>query len=192
MEKRAIRQQLLTQRKQLGEATCRELSHQVQQHLLDSDCFSHAETLALYSPINNEVRTDQLFGAARLFKKQVCYPRVFGKALQFVTVASAAELVPGTFGVAEPRDGSVLSADEIDLIVVPGVAFDRDGFRLGYGKGFYDRELSRMAAAAVSVGLCFDFQLCDSLPVEAHDEQLDYVVTETQFIPCRNVAAGSP
>jgi 5-formyltetrahydrofolate cyclo-ligase len=183
MEKQATRQKLLQQRKQLDENTSVELSLRIQRQVLAADCFSHAETLALYSPINNEVRTQTLLTEARSAGKQVCFPRVNGESLQFVAVESNSQLQPGAFGVAEPRDGKILAPEAIDLLVVPGVAFDREGYRLGYGKGFYDRELARMAGATVSVGLCYEFQLCERLPVEEHDQQLDFVATETQFIP---------
>lgn len=191
MVKHTIRQQLLVQRKQLDEKNCQDLSLRIQQSLIDADCFSRAETLALYSPINNEVRTDHLLAVARQSGKQVCYPRVCGEALQFVQVVSVAELAPGAFGVAEPKSGGIVPVGEIDLVVVPGVAFDLNGYRLGYGKGFYDRELSRVTQKTASVGLCYEFQLCEELPVEEHDQQLDYIATEMQLIPCRKNAAGS-
>ncbi len=190
MEKQVTRQQLLSRRKQLTETTCLESSRQIQQRMIESDLFSSATTLALYSPVNNEVRTRLLHDCAVEQGKQVCYPRVVGESLQFVAIDSLELLQPGSFRVAEPVSGDALDVGMIDLLVVPGVAFDREGFRLGYGKGFYDRELSRVATATVSVGLCFDFQLCDRLPVEAHDQRLDYLVTETQFIPCGKDAAG--
>lgn len=192
MEKHATRQQLLLRRKQLDGTLCLDLSLRTQQRLLDFAGFSCATTLALYSPVNNEVRTDRLLSVALSQGKQVCFPRVTGERLQFVTIESEAELQPGTFSVAEPVGENVLPLRQIDLLVVPGVAFDRDGFRLGYGKGFYDRELSRLTGATVSIGLCYDFQLCDMLPIEDHDRQLDYIVTEKQLIPCHKGVTGSP
>lgn len=192
MGKHAIRQQLLARRKQLATAEAQSLGHSVQQRLIGSECFSRAKTLALYSPVNNEVQTDQLLSAALLQGQRVCYPRVCGDALKFVAVTSVESLLPGAFGVAEPQGGSLVPVDGIDLVVVPGIAFDLAGHRLGYGKGFYDRELSRFEQAAVSVGLCYDFQLCAVLPVEGHDQALDYIVTEKRLIPCHKNVAGSP
>lgn len=184
MDKKAVRQRLLGQRKQLTFAACEHLSQQVQQQLLEADSFSSCETLALYSPINNEVRTDRLLATARATGKRICFPRVCDSEMLFVVVGADTVLAAGSFGVAEPKTGEVLSASEIDLIVVPGIAFDRHGFRLGYGKGFYDRELSGRGTSTVTVGLCYDFQLCATLPVEAHDQRLDYIATQTQLIPC--------
>ncbi len=192
MKKTLIRKRILSDRKQLDLLTYIRLSQQVQQQLIGSDCFSRAKNLALYSPINNEVATEQLFAAAESFDKRVCYPRVKGDALEFIVVDSVNELVPGVFGVAEPMRGEKLFVEELDLIVVPGVAFDLAGYRLGYGYGYYDRQLVETGSDVVTVGLCFEFQLCDDLlPNEAHDQRLDFIATETRFIPCHADVAGS-
>ncbi len=193
MEKHKTRLRLLQQRRELNEAACRQLSLQIQQRLINADCFRQARSLALYSSVNNEVGTEELFCAALKEGKQVCYPRVSGdNQLVFLQVRSLEDLRQGRFGVAEPHGGEQCGVDELDLVVVPGVAFDRQGGRLGYGKGFYDRELSRLTSVTGSVGLCYDFQLCASLPVEAHDRPVSFLVTESQFIPCHKVVAGSP
>ena len=184
MGKKIIRKQFLDRRIQLDLPTCFRLSQQAQRRLIGSEYFIRAETLALYSPINNEVATEQIFAAARELNKRICYPRVAGDELEFIEVCAVNELVPGAFGVAEPVAGKKFSIAELDLIVVPGVAFDLRGHRLGYGRGFYDRQLAGKSAATVAIGLCFEMQLCDLLPTEAHDQVLDYIATETRFIPC--------
>ncbi|SHJ87858.1 5-formyltetrahydrofolate cyclo-ligase [Malonomonas rubra DSM 5091] len=189
MGKKAIRQRMLHQRLQLSTRDWELRSCAVQQRLVAADCFSSCRTLALYNPIKNEVATDLLLQAAHVAGKKVCYPRVAGERLDFVEVGES-DFQVGAFGVAEPKGRELVAINDIDLLVVPGVAFDRSGFRLGYGKGFYDRELATIAGAIVVVGLCFDFQLCPPLPVESHDQRLDYIVTETGLIPCRNEAAG--
>ena len=184
MGKKNIRKQFLECRKQLDLLTYFRLSQQVQRRLIDSEYFAKAKTLALYDPINNEVATGQIFAAAQELEKRVYYPRVAGDDLEFIEVHTTDELVPGAFGVAEPVSGEMISVAELDLIVVPGVAFDLRGHRLGYGRGFYDRQLAERSVATVAVGLCFEMQLCDLLPSENHDQALDYVATETRFIPC--------
>lgn len=184
MGKKIIRKQFLDRRKQLDLPTCIRLSQQAQRQLIGSEYFIRAETLALYSPINDEVATAQIFAAARELNKRLCYSRVVGDELEFIEVCAVNELVPGAFGVAEPVTGKKISIAELDLVVVPGVAFDLRGHRLGYGRGFYDRQLTGKAAATVAVGLCFEIQLCELLPTEVHDQALDYIATETRFIPC--------
>ena len=186
MGKSLVRKRFLHLRKQLDLPTYLRLSQQVQQQLLGSECFARAETLALYSPINNEVATEQIFLAAKMLHKQVYYPRVNGDNLIFFEVHDAADLLPGAFGLAEPAFGKKMSVAELDLVVVPGVAFDLRGHRLGYGRGFYDRQLARKRMQAVSVGLGFESQLCDQLPADVHDQALDYIATETRFIPCHS------
>jgi len=184
MEKAFIRKQFLRLRKRLDLRTYLRLSQQVQQQLLDSECFARAETLALYSPINNEVATGQIFSVAKQQGKHIFYPQVNGDRLDFFEVLAATDLLPGTFGIAEPSLGETAPVAELDLVVVPGVAFDLRGHRLGYGRGFYDRQLAGKPMSTTSVGLSFDSQLCELLPVDAHDQALDFIVTETRFIPC--------
>ena len=184
MEKEFVRKQFLDYRRQLDLSTCSKLSQQVQQQLIDSEPFVCAQSLALYSPINNEVATEQIFKVARKQNKQVYYPRVVGDELEFLEVSAVKGLVMGTFGIAEPEIGEKIPVAELDLLIVPGVAFDVRGYRLGYGGGFYDRQLIGKSAKVISVGLCFDTQLCDLLPTEEHDQALDYIATETKFIPC--------
>ncbi len=183
MGKVFIRKQFLTRRKQLDLSTYTSLSKQVQQQLISSEYFIRARTLALYSPISNEVATEQIFAVAKELKKQVYYPRVAGNELEFYEVCAVTELLPGAFGVAEPVTGEKKIIADLDLVIVPGVAFDLRGHRLGYGRGFYDRQLAEKSAGTVSIGLCFEIQLCELLSTEEHDQPLDFIVTETKFIP---------
>ncbi len=102
---------------------------------------------------------------------------------------SREELVPGAFGVMEPRD-SAIAADgsPFDLILVPGMAFDRSGGRLGRGKGYYDRYLA--AASGFKAGVCFDDQVVGEIPREAHDVPMDALVTPSGIILCAQKNIG--
>ncbi len=184
MGKVTIRKQFLDYRRNIDLPTYARLSRLIQQRLIASEYFSQAHSLALYSPINNEVATTQIFAAAKKLDKKVYYPRVTGDTFDFFEVRTSDDLVIGAFGVAEPVSTVKIPVADLDLVVVPGVAFDVRGYRLGYGRGFYDRQLAGKQNGTVSVGLCFDIQLCDSLPAESHDQPLDFIVTETKFISC--------
>lgn len=190
MTKAEIRQQLLALRKQLAPARHRSLSAQVQARLMASPQFRRAANVALYSPVQNEVGTAALFTAAREQGKAVFYPRVVGEELVFREVLTLADLEPGAFGVREPGAGPGVTASELDLLVVPGAAFDLRGQRLGYGRGFYDRCLARTEADNLSVGLCFELQLREQLPAAEHDMVVDFLATEDRLIPALNKEAG--
>jgi 5-formyltetrahydrofolate cyclo-ligase len=192
MDKQNIRKTVFKSRLQLSPSDYSHLSRKVQDRFLARFKFQHAQNIGTYSAIRHEVATDTLFAVAQLLGTRVYYPRVSGCDLSFHHVGAIAHLVPGAFGVCEPQaEAQVASIEAFDLLVVPGVAFDLSGHRLGYGKGFYDRYLADRPASLTTVGLCFEFQLFESLPVEKHDQSLDYIVTENRVIPCCNDAAGS-
>jgi 5-formyltetrahydrofolate cyclo-ligase len=169
---------MLALRKHLAAETCLSLSLLIQSRLLESREFKVAKAVALYSPVLNEVFTEQIFREALAQGKLVAYPRVRGDALEFVQVHAASELAPGAFGVLEPVGTSIVAPASLDLAIVPGVAFDRAGYRLGYGKGFYDRGLHGPQCPVSLAGLCFEQQVINRLPAEAHDVRMDILFTE--------------
>lgn len=183
MDKMTIRARILRQRRHLPLAEAVALGTQAQQRLIASGFFAAARSVALYSPIRNEVATDVLFAAAVAAGKQVFFPRVRAAELEFAAVDRISALQPGSFGIHEPGPAAAV-AGAIDLVVVPGVAFDRRGHRLGYGRGFYDRYLAAAGATMDKVGLCYRFQLLDRLPDDQHDQELDWLVTEDAVISC--------
>ena len=142
--------------------------------LEDLAAWRRAKTVALYAPIRDELDPSSLVISARLLDKRLVYPRVAGQGqpLEF----RPGQLSPGTWGIPEPS-GELVPAREIDLVVVPGLAFDRGGGRLGQGGGFYDRTLA--LTPAVRVGLCFDEQLIDAAPMGEHDAWMHVVVSST-------------
>lgn len=114
--------------------------------------------------------------------KSLALPRIDGENLCAHFVGSPADLAPGRFGILEPQSNAPAAGRSFDLILVPGLAFDRSGGRLGRGRGFYDRFLSGISG--FRVGVSFDSQLVDSVPVEAHDMRMDAVVTPSGVIVC--------
>jgi len=181
MPKSSLRQKLLKQRQLIDETECLQRSRAVQQNLLTRAEYIDATTLALYVPIRNEVRTDDIFSAALAAGKKVCFPRVVGYSLEFVDVDGSGCFQPGCFGVSEPVGASIRPITEIELMVVPGVGFDRAGYRLGYGQGYYDRAVS-VARPTVMAGLAYDFQVVDVLPKEEHDVCLDLLVMDSDVL----------
>lgn len=177
MSKQVIRQRLLDQRRLLEESSGRKRSHVVQDAVLASTPFVAAEAIALYASVHNEVRTDRLFAAALSAGKKVFFPRLENGRIVFVQVHSAGDLQTGSFGVLEPSGGEIASPEDLDMVLVPGVGFDRQGHRIGYGLGYYDRALAA-CRNAIFLGLAYEFQVVENLPEEEHDIRLDFLVTE--------------
>ncbi len=182
MPKRSIRSRFLAERKSCPQALCHAASREIQQRFLNSSLFREAGCLALYSAIHNEVLTDVVADRALEVGKTLAYPHTGEDSLEFVRVRTLADLAPGKFGVLEPQDGERLALEKLDLIVVPGVAFDLSGHRLGYGRGFYDRALSVCRADCARVGFAYDFQLVTALPAAQHDKRLSALVTESRIL----------
>ena len=147
--------------------------------LEESSLFRQAKQVALYHSLPGEVQTVAFI--ERWFReKQLFLPLVVGDDLRLFRYTGAESLQKGAFGIWEPKpDGEAAEEDAIDLVIVPGVAFDRQCHRLGRGRGFYDRLL--VSLSAPKVGICFDFQLLPSIPVEPFDYPMDHVFTETQI-----------
>lgn len=136
--------------------------------------FGQAQVVALYWPLRGEVDTRALI-ERWAGHKRIVLPVVAGDSLEWRQYDG--RMAPGALGVPEPAGTAAVEHDRIDLVIVPGVAFTRDGARLGRGKGFYDRALSRMRAC--KVGICFAEQLVEELPLEAHDIGMDKIIAPT-------------
>ncbi len=135
---------------------------------------SGAEVIALFSPLGDEPQIWPL--VERISKTlSVVLPRVEGDIMNFYTYDKEAMSV-GAFGINEPLTGMLVSPSEIDVIIVPGVAFTVGGARMGRGKGFYDKYLSQNGFSALKIGVCFCEQLVDYIPVEQHDVAMDVVI----------------
>ena len=179
MPKRSIRAQFLAERNALPQDQRVRFSEQIQKKFLGSELFAEVKFLALYCAVRNEVSTDMVCNHALAAGKRVAYPRVAGENLEFFEVASLDDLAPGTFAVPEPVTGDRVPLGALDLVVVPGIVFDRTGHRLGYGRGYYDRALDECRPDCEKVGFAYDFQVVDTLQImQQHDRTLSVLMTE--------------
>lgn len=151
---------------------------------LKSDIYKKSKKIMLYMPLGNEVDTSNIIESAISDGKEIIFP---------VTDSMTGEIAPfyaerdtkfsvGAFSVHEPVGTKRAEPEEIDVVIVPGIAFGTNGARIGFGKGCYDRFLAN--TNAVRVGCCYDFQLCDDIPTDAHDIPMDYLVTESGILKC--------
>ncbi len=182
MPKRSIRTRFLAERRSRPLEICIDSSAEIQRRFLHSELFHRAECLALYSAIQNEVLTEIVSARAFELGKTLVYPRIKNDDLEFVEILSLTDLAPGAFGVLEPQGDRLIAVEELDLVVVPGVAFDQTGHRLGYGRGFYDRALLACRADCTKVGFAYDSQLLATLPSAEHDQKLSVLMTESRTL----------
>jgi 5-formyltetrahydrofolate cyclo-ligase len=140
-----------------------------------------AGNVALFAPRPDEPDLKLLDSSGLWIGRAVLFPRIQGSALTFVPADNWAELQPGKFGLLTPIRPPAPSL-EPQLVLVPGLAFNRQGDRLGRGAGFYDRYLAGLDTTVVTVGVAFQLQLIDELPREAHDHPVRMVVTEQETI----------
>jgi 5-formyltetrahydrofolate cyclo-ligase len=183
VRKVSLREELTARRKAMTPDIIDERGLKVQSRFLATPYYNKARTVALYAPIRGEVPTRDILIAALQDEKIVCYPlsHVHGRILAFRAIKSEAELEPGRLGVREPTNSAdLIAVDQIDLFVVPGLGFTRDGKRLGRGGGYYDATLKAASARSRRVGLAFGDQIVDTLPTTNDDVDMDLVVTESQ------------
>lgn len=158
------------------------LSSKITDNFLSSELYSGADTLLLYFSVGDEVSTEKIFRAASDDGKRLAFPRCIDSNgfMEFYYVGSAEDLEEGMYGIREPKkDCRPYVFDDGGVCVVPGLSFDREGYRIGYGKGYYDRFLSRFTG--VSVGLCYEALLSDSLPRDTYDKNINYLITDKKI-----------
>ena len=149
-------------------------SKAIQEFVINTEEFQQAKVVGAYFAIGSEVMTELIIGRAKILNKKIALPRVEEDKIAFYELSSTKSLIKGRFGVMEPPPCEHIR--EIDILVVPGVAFDKKGNRLGYGKGFYDRLLS--GKRTFSIGLAYSFQLLENLPHDKYDKRLDAIASE--------------
>lgn len=177
MTKKELRAAMKKRNLSLGPEERAAASERIFRRIGDLASFREARCVALFCSLPDEPATEKVlagWGAG----KRVVVPRVEGDTMRFFEYEPTT-LCAGAFGIAEP-DGAAVACNpaEIDMVVVPGMAFTRDGARMGRGRGYYDKYLSQPGFRAVKVGVCYAHQLVGKLPVEAHDVFMDYVITD--------------
>ena len=180
-QKKELRNRVLRERLDLVADRVAELSREIQGRFLETKVWKACQSVGLYSAIRNEVDTGQIYAAARERGLPVYFPRV-EQGIHFYQVESPDELQKGAWGILEPKESCPPLEESLplDLIVMPGVVFDERGYRLGYGRGFYDSLLKNYRGK--SVGLAYDFQVVDNLLVDEWDRRLEGLVTEKRLL----------
>lgn len=160
-------------------------SRKIAEYIHCTDDFKKFKVFALYSPIKNEVETETIFQHAKMARKKILYPRIEKNSLIFSVVNDLHELVRGKYGILEPPSTvRTLPPEEIEVFIIPGVAFDTNGFRLGYGYGYYDNIICKVPG--ILIGLAYRFQVVNNIFPTERDIRVHKIITDNGIINCIN------
>jgi 5-formyltetrahydrofolate cyclo-ligase len=183
--KEIIRKELKEKRSKQVYKENRKKSKKIKEKLFNLPEYKSAKTVLFYVSYNTEVFTHDMINEA-LKEKRIIVPIINKKncSLSLSYLESWDDLKIGAFGILEPRKKCIKKVliEEIDLIVIPGIGFDIKGNRMGQGKGYYDRLLKK--SKAIHIGLAFDFQIVEIIPLENHDIPVEIIITENRVIMC--------
>ncbi len=184
-----IRQKMLHLRKTVSPGENEKKSGDIACRVTSLDIFRSAETLLIYRAMSAEVQTGQIIEIARQAGKRVCVPLIVEGQNNLQAVEWPKETngwTSGPFGIPQPLVESALQVpvNQLDLVLAPGLAFDNRGGRLGYGKGYFDRLFDSTRTDCFRLGLAFDFQVIEKVPMSPDDQALNGIVTETRTILC--------
>ncbi len=184
-EKKHLREEILSVRDAMSPAARSDASRAIIEKICGLPAYQHARTVLTYCGFGSEIDTQALIERAFADGKTVVLPRVerHTQSLAMHSVKSLDELVASKWGIREPRaEAPVISGSGIEFILTPGVAFDRFGNRLGYGRGYYDKWLLAVDPALARVAAAFSCQIVEKIPVGPHDQTIDSIITENEII----------
>ncbi len=186
--KQEVRKKLLMLRKNLSKNEVLEKSEKIKYRLFKMSEFTQASTILFYVSYDNEVYTYEMIKESIANKKKVVVPftDIANKRIVPSKLDNWDDLKPGAYNILELNKEKIkeISISELDLIIVPGVGFDKHGHRIGHGKGYYDNLLKN--SEKLTIGLAFEFQIIENIPIEKHDVSIKKIVTEKRVIYCKN------
>ncbi|MDN4594520.1 5-formyltetrahydrofolate cyclo-ligase [Polycladomyces subterraneus] len=190
-EKKRLRTRLLELRQELDAEKARRWSRAITETLVDLESFRRASTVFFYLPFRKEVDTWDAIRVAWQAGKRVVVPKADTKAktMELYAIQPDTPLIEGAYGILEPPakpDSRVIPA-AVDLAVVPGVGFDEQGYRLGYGGGYYDRFFLGAGAGMIRIGVAYPFQMVETVFPEAHDQRMHVIITAERVWYCADV-----
>jgi 5-formyltetrahydrofolate cyclo-ligase len=179
VEKARLRKQLLDARDAMSLDFIKITSKEIQENLRKIDFFRNAKTIGAYYSIGSEVRTQDILQEILNAGKELALPKVVKNDLVFKKISNFTELEPGNFSVMEPKNKCEI-VKNLDVMIVPAIALTKEGFRLGYGFGYYDRYLH--GKKSTTIALSYAKQVIKSFPRDDHDIRMNFIVTEDKVI----------
>lgn len=175
MDKKALRRQVREWKRAMTAEQIDAASADLCEQFLNTDLYFHAKTIYGYLPYNQEVRTVPIIAKALADGKRVAVPKVYGDEMRFIYIDGFDNLEKSEKGIPEPIEDGPIGDDPTALVIMPGIAFDKDGHRIGYGGGYYDKFLASEPNHQ-TIALCYDFQVFPQLETEEFDIPVDLVL----------------
>ncbi len=175
MDKQALRKQIRDQKRAMTEEQIVSKSEALGHLFVASEAYKQAKTIYGYLPYNQEVRTTAMLQQALDDGKKVAVPKCYGDEMRFIYLDDLSKVEKGYCNIPEPIADGPIADDPTALVLMPGLAFDPQGHRMGYGGGFYDKFLAAEPNHP-TLALCYDFQMLEHLETEAHDIPVDVVL----------------
>ena len=175
MDKKALRAEIRAKKRAMTAQEIEEKSAALAKVFYETAEYKNAKTIYGYLPYNQEVRTTRMLSHALADGKQVAVPKVYGDEMKFILLSDLGQVAKGYAGIPEPIADGPVAADPTALVLMPGLAFDPEGHRLGYGGGFYDKFLAAEPDHP-TLALCYDFQMLPHLDTESYDIPVDRVL----------------
>jgi 5-formyltetrahydrofolate cyclo-ligase len=178
--KNTIREIVKEKRKSIPKKAKEKMDDIIFNKVLESEAYKNAKLIFVYVSFEGEVDTHRIIKYALNHNKRICVPKIISikEGFRAVEIKSFEELEEGAYNILEPESfENEVNEKDIDLILMPGVAFDKNGGRVGYGGAFYDRFLKNVRENALKIALAYDFQIFDEVPMEEHDIRIDGIIT---------------
>ena len=175
MNKKELRAAIREKKRAMTPEEIEERSRHLGEKFAQSRAYREADAIYGYLPYNQEVRTLPMLERALREGKRVAVPKVYGEEMRFIWLTDLTRVAKGYSGIPEPIEDGPVADDPHALVLMPGLAFDRQGHRIGYGGGFYDKFLAREPEHP-TIALCYDFQLLPELETEEFDIPVDTVL----------------
>lgn len=175
MDKKTLRQQIRSRKQMLSDTQISAASARLGEKLAQSPMYRQADAIYGYLSYNQEVRTQPILLRAMEDGKRVAVPKVYGNEMKFIYLTDLNQVAPGYAGIPEPVTDDPVAGEPDALVLMPGLAFDPEGHRIGYGGGFYDRFLAKEPQHP-TIALCYDFQMFPHLETEEFDRLVDCVL----------------
>lgn len=190
MDKKVLRKKMLKKRSELSLDQILAKSNIISDKLYNLNHYKESNFIFSFISFKDEVNTHEIIKKSIKKGKRIGVPITIPKT-RIMKVSELMdfdkELYLGFYNILTPKDEyiRIISPESIDLVLVPGVAFDRQGYRIGYGGGYYDTFFSKIDRDTIKIGLCFDMQIISKVPLNRYDIPVDYILTEKEFIKCR-------